>query len=425
MPPCQEGCSALLRTFRTDRHVRRALALPLLLLLLLLAACSKESEPEVPPTFQGTLTLWAGRDLAGHPGKLEEGWLEERARTFESAHEGVTVQVRTFATGEEMERALLGAERKPDLYLGRPLTALGDQLAALTLQPELLSDHHEGALSAFRRGEAIFGLPVLLDLQVLAINERAFAARSVPLPGERWGEAEMADRLAKVSDESIFSLGFSHAPGYHQWWPLINGLFTADGAIAPGAEAGLSQLSQWRKQGILYPDIANLSTAELYKLFAAESAGVAVMPIPAWAIPLLRSEPYNAAFTVAGFPGDANAGDAYGFVALEANEALKLSAMADLITFVAAPDQQVRLARRTGLMPARKSAPNPFDGDPQMTRAFQLAGSFRPLPAGPAWEAAQPAIAHELLLALYGSKQPAAALQEAKRILDTATTSAK
>ncbi|MFZ5826968.1 MAG: ABC transporter substrate-binding protein [Bacillota bacterium] len=417
----------MLQTIRTHRRRGRSFILPLLLLLLLLAACSKESEPEVPPPWQGSLTLWAGSDLAGHPGKLEAGWLEERVRAFEGAHKGVTVQVRLFATGEEMEQALLGgAEPKPDLYLGRPLPALGDRLAALAPKPDVLSDHHEGALAAFRRGEAIYGLPVLLDLQVLAINDRAFAARSVPLPPEGgWSESEFYDRLAKISGDSIFGLGFSHAPGYHQWWPLIGGLFTADGAIAPEAEAALSRLAHWRKSGILYPDIARLSTAELYRLFAAEQPRVAVMPVPAWTIPLLRGEPYKAAFTVAGFPGGANVGQAYGFVALSSDDPKRLSTVVDLMTFVAAPDQQVRLARKTGLMPARKSAPNPFDGDSQMTKAFQLAGSFRPLPAGPAFEAAQPAIAQELLLALYGSRAPGEALQEAKKLLEMATTSVK
>ena len=207
------------------------------------------------------------------------------------------------------------------------------------------------------------------------------------------------------------------------------------GMVLGPQSAGLMKVAQELGSGLakpidlinqaVYPDIARLSTAELYHLFAADPPRLAVMPVPAWTVPLLRSEPYKAAFTVAGFPGGANAGQAYGFVALSSDDPKRLSTVVDLMTFVAAPDQQVRLARQTGLMPARKSAPNPFDGDPQMTRAFQLAGSFRPLPLGPAWEAAQPAIAHELLLALYGSRAPGEALQEASKLLDQATTPAK
>lgn len=417
-----EGCSALRILQRT---ARAWMALPLLILLLL-TACSNgtESEPK-GPSFAGTITLWASRDLAGHPGLLEEGWLEERARAYEAAHQGVTVQIRLFATGEELERALLTGSERPDLAFGRHLPSLGDKLATLPLPADLIADHYTGAQAAFRHGDGLAGLPVLLDLQVLALNEQRFAARGVALPAEgRWTHAEFADRLLKLSGNDLFALGFSHAPGYHQWWPLLNGLFDQGGAVVPQAEAGLEQLARWRKEGILTPGIATLTTEESYRLFAAGQ--IAVLPVPVWALPLLRAEPFKASFTVASFPGDANCGYAYGFTALQGGqEPAKLQAMADLVLSMAAPDQQVRLARQTGLMPARKAAPNPFEGDPQLMQAFRLAESFRPLPAGPAWEAAQPQIAEELLLALYGGKAPAEALSAVKTDLHRATTPAK
>lgn len=422
-PPRQEGCSVLFKSMRISRGLRGWFALPLLLLLLV--ACAKPTEPK-GPSFEGTITLWASLDLAGHPAHLEEGWLEERARAFESAHQGVTVDIRTFATGEGLEEAILtGDDPQPDLYLGRPLLALGDRLASPAIASDLVSDHHEGALAAFRRNSALFGLPLLLDIQVLALRDDAFAARGGALPDAGgWSEADLADQVVNLSGDGLFALGFSHAPGYHQWWPLIDGLFTPEGLIAPGAEAGAARLAEWRKAEQIHPDIARLTTEESYALFAADPARIAMMPIPAWAIPLLRDEPFGAAFSVAGFPGQRNAGYAYGLVALGAPAAERQAAIGELITFLAAPDQQVRLARKSGLMPARKSAANPFEGDAQMTQAFQLAGHFRPLPAGPAWDAAQPQIAHELLLALYGGKSPAEAFQAAKDHLHQATTSA-
>lgn len=409
--------------FTHHRTARAWCALPLLLLLLL-SACAKTTETEPKgPEFTGTITLWAGLELAGHPGQVEQGWLEERARAFEAANPGVTVAIRNFPSGEELEGALLTGSERPDLAFGRALPSLGERLAALPLPSEVAADHHAGALAAFRRSEGLTGLPVLLDIQVLALNDQLFAGRNVPLPANgRWTEAEFADRLANLSGNGLFGLGISPSAGYHGWWALAGGLFAPDGAIAPGAEAGLSRLAEWRKAGQLAPDLAMLTTEESYQRFAGGKT--AMLPIPAWAIPLLRSEPFKASFTVAGFPGDANNGYAYGFLALQnGQDAARLAVMADLATFLAAPDQQVRLARQTGLMPARKSAPNPFDGDPQMTQAFQLAGHFQPLPAGPAWDAAQAKIAPDLLLALYGGKAPAEALQAARSHLDTATTS--
>lgn len=405
------------------RRIRRPGALvSITILLLVLAGCSKPAETQAP-RFKGSITIWASQGLPGYPGRFDLNWLEEQISAFESAHEGITVEIRTFATGEELEEALLtGSGPKPDLYLGRPLPSLGEGLARLPLKPELADDHHAGAMTAFRRGESAFGLPLLLDLQVLALNEQLFAERGVALPREGWSQTDFAASVGKLSVEGQFALGFSYAPGYHQWWPLIDGLIAADGSIASGAESGLVRLASWRKAGYLYPEIATLSTKASYQLFADKPSRIAMMPIPAWAIPLLRNDPYKATFSVAPFPDGVNVGNLYGVAALATEDGAKLEAMADLTDFLTRPDQQVRLARQTGLMPARKSAPNPFEGDEQMSRAFQMTASFRPLPAGPAWDAARESVAEELLLALYGGRQPAEALRAAKDSIDMATT---
>ncbi|MFZ5816841.1 MAG: extracellular solute-binding protein [Bacillota bacterium] len=409
----------MFQLLRTNRPVRAWLALPLLILLL--AGCTKSKEPEKPP-FEGRITLWTSLELAGHPARLEEGWLEERSRAFSDQRKGITVEIRHFPTGEELERALLESSERPDLALGRALPLPADRLAALPLKPELVSDHPEAALIPYRRGQALAGLPLLLDLQVLALNEPLFAARGIPLPGESWGDPEVADILSKITGNEVFAIGFSVAPGYHQWWPLTGSLFDWHG-VAPGGQAGLDRLAGWRR-AYLHPDLATLTAEESYRLFA--EGKIAMLPVSTWAIPLLREEPFRASFRVAPFPGRQNLGYAYGIVALEgAQSEEKRAAMADLVSFLAAADQQVRLARKTGLMPARTSAPNPFEGDGAMSRAFQLRGDFKPLPAGPAWDAAQPAIAHELLLALYGGKRPQEVLAAVKTHLNVATTPAK
>lgn len=397
------------------RALRPWLALPLLLMLLL-SACATPTDP-VPkgPSFTGKITLWGSDDLAGHPGRLEEGWLAERARLYEAAHPGIIIEIRSFDSGEALEQALLGGSELPDLALGRALpTLLSDKRAALPLPAELVADHGDGALAPYRYGDGVAGLPLLLDTPVLLLNSSVFASRSVPLPeAGRWSDTEFVQSVEKLSGNGPFGLGFSHAPGYHQWWGLAGGLFTLEGKPSEGADAGLIRLAQWRKAGLIAPEIATATYEESLQRFAAGE--IAMLPIEAWAIPLLRSEPYQATFAVAGFPGDRTYGYAYGLIALSNGQAAeKLQVMADLAAFLSAPDQQVRLARKTGLMPARKSAPNPFDGDPQLTQAFQLAGAFQPLPAGPAWDAAQGAIADELLLALYGGKAPAEALDAAR-----------
>jgi multiple sugar transport system substrate-binding protein len=384
----------------------------LLLLAALLAGCAKPPQPP-KPAFKGTLTLWAAPGLAGFPaGKPDQSWYEEQVKRFELSHQGVTMETRFFTSPAALEEALLsGKEGQPDLAFSRPLAPLTPKLANVgtLMDPKERDDYLPGALAAFRGGEAVVGIPVLVETQVLALRDQDFADAGAALPeGGNWTLNEFEDRASKLSGPGHFALGFYHLPGYHEWWPLASGLITGTGGIADGAQEGLARLVAYRKEGLLHPDTAKVKAEESWAQFARGE--YAIMPVSSWAIPTLRGAPYNLKFSVAGFPGGITSGYAYGWLLFQQADDLKLQAAAALARSMTAPDQQVRLARETGLMPARKSAGNPFKDDPQLTRAYELSGQFVPLPASPAWDLAEQQFSQELRYALLGAKAPNEAL---------------
>lgn len=413
---------------RNRVYRRLAAAVMVIGLLFSLAACAEPQETE-KPAYKGEISLWIAPGLASHPagGHPSQEWFDERVKAYQQANKSISVQPKVFRTPQELEAALTAAADAgapaPDLAFGRFLPALAPRLA--NVEPELgkaKDDYLPGALRAFRHGETLHGVPALMEVQVLALNEKAFADAGVALPADgRWTDADFEASLNKLSGPGRFGLGFYHLPGYHQWYPLASGVFTQDGVIADGAQAGLERLNRFRQENLLHPDTGKVKAEEIWQRFARGE--IAVMPVGAWAIPLLRSEPYNVKLAVAGFPGDLTVGYTYGFSVFRQQDPLKVKAAVDLAQFLAAPDQQVRLARETGLMPARKSAPNPFEQDPPLTRAFALRATQQPLPAGPAWEKAEAPVSQQLLYALLGGRKPQAALEEIRKLLPSASTS--
>jgi len=393
-------------------------------LAVALAACSKPQDPP-QPKFEGTLTLWAATGLAGYPGnKPAAQWFTERTHAYSAANPKVRVQTQYFSPAEleKAVTALKPGSPGPDMLFGRYLPAVSDRWA--NVQPVVgeaaLKDYLPNALEAFRKGEELLGLPVLIELQVLALNEKAFADAGAALPaGGRWSYDEFENSLRRLSGPARSALGFYFLPTYHEWWPFADGMLTPSGALAQGAEAGLQRLARYRQEGWLHPDTAKLGAEETWKLFTGTSSSIAIMPVGTWALPILRDKPHK--LSVAAFPGGITTGYTYGFTFYRQTDAAKLATAVDLAQFMAAPDQQVRLARETGLMPARKSAENPFREDPLMTRAFELAATQRALPAGAAFDQAELQAAQELRFALLGVKPPKAALDLFASSLQSAT----
>ncbi|HYF75805.1 MAG TPA: extracellular solute-binding protein [Symbiobacteriaceae bacterium] len=412
---------------------RSALCVSLLLVLMFsLIGCAQppkpEEKPDPPkPAYKGALTLWAAPGLAGTPvtAKPDNAFFDEQAKAFSAKHTDITIDVRHFATPQELEEALRTSTDLPDVAFGRYVPELAPRLASLSpLLGDSMAEYHPNALAAFRSGDKQTGLPALLDLQVLALNEARFAAAGVDLPAEgRWTRSEMEDSLTRLSKNGTFGLGFYQLPGYHEWWPLVDGLLMPDGSLAAGAEAGFVGLQRYRKDGILHPDTAKLKAEETWALFARGE--FAVMPVSVWAIPLLRGSDYQMKISVAGFPGDISVGYTYGYMLNQQADELKLQAAFALARFLGSAENQTRLAAETGAMPALKTAANPFPNDLALARAFLLAGTARALPASPAWDAAELAASRTLTFALLGAREPQAALQEIQQTLQKAIAPAQ
>jgi multiple sugar transport system substrate-binding protein len=374
-----------------------------------IAGCAKPTPPPEKPKFQGTLTLWTAPGLQGSlAGKPAQAWYDERAQQFQTENPTIKVEVRSFPSPADLEKALIaGTEGQPDVAFGRFLSPLLPRLADVKglIDDTERDDLLPGAVAAVRSGEGLVGFPALVETQVLALNEQAFSAGGVPLPANgTWTLPEFEDRLRKLSGPDRFALGFYDLPGYHEWWPFAGGIITPASTLGGEAEAGLTRLAAYRHDGLLHPDTAKLKAEETWALFA--QGKFAIMPVGSWALPTLRQDPYNVKLSVAGFPGGATYGYAYGALVFKQSEDAKLQAAAALGRWLTAPDQQVRLARETGLMPARKSAGNPFQDDPQLTQAYNVASQFQPLLADPAVEQAELQFTKDLRFALLGAKDP-------------------
>ncbi|HWI52545.1 MAG TPA: extracellular solute-binding protein [Symbiobacteriaceae bacterium] len=402
---------------------RRATVILLLLVSALLAAAGCARPPEPPkPAYKGKLVLWAAPGLAGSPvAKPTGAFFEEQAKAFTAKHSDITVDVKLFASPDALEDALLTGAESPDLVFSRFLPQAASRLANVepVLGQTAVAEYLPNAVDAFRTPGQLLGLPALLDLQVLALNEQRFTAAGVPLPANgKWTSAELENSLSRLSGNGTFGLGFYQVPGYHEWWPFVSGLLSPEGTVAAGAEEGFARLVRYRKDGLLHPDTAKLKAEETWALFARGE--FAVMPVAAWAIPLLQGSDYHMKISVAGFPGDMTVGYTYGYMLFRQDQDLKLQAAVSLARFLGSDENQSRLAAETGLMPALKAAPNPFANDPALTRAFALAATQRALPAGPAWAKAEAAAARDLTLALLGAREPKAAAAAIQTALQTA-----
>lgn len=395
-----------------NQSLHRRFAPFLLAAALLLAACAPQSSTPKEEPFSGSLTLALSNALAGYTGPgLPASWAEERAREYGRSHPGVSVTVQVMPSPNSP-----AGEPAPDLIFGRFAPALSPRLAAL--DAELKAEEYlPGALDAFRTNGRLYGIPMLVETHVLALNEAAFQAAGQPLPREStWSVAEFEAAMTKLSAPGRFGLGFYVLPGYHELWPFFGGVITSEGTADKALEAGLARMQRWRSRGWVHPEAGKLKADATWQLFAAAPPSFAVLPVSPWAIPLLRTAPYNTKLSVVTFPDGAAAGNAYGFSIIDSKDPKRTAAVLDLARFLAARDQQVRLSRHTGLMPAVRSAGNPFEGDPAMTRAWEAAATFRPLPAGP-WEQREGEIARELLQASLGGKQPAQAAAAVATIL--------
>jgi len=402
------------------------LAIGLLLAILLAGAgCARPQdppEPEPKPSYKGTLNLWAAPGLAGSlVPQPDDAFFAEQARAFEAKHSDIKVNVRLFDSPRALEDALITGAETPDVAFARFLPQAAPRLANVEpiLGEAAVGEYLPGALDAFRSPGQLLGVPALLELQVLALNEPLFRSAGVALPENgKWTREEMENNLRKLFGTGTYGLGFYQLSGYHEWWPFADGLLTPEGGIAPGAEAGFARLAQYRKEGVLHPDTAKLTAEQTWELFAR--GGFAVMPVSTWALPLLQGPDYNMTLSVAAFPGDVTVGYTYGFMLFRQPEELRLQAAAALARFLGSAENQVRLAALTGLMPALKGAPNPFAGDPALTRAFGFAATQRSLPAGPAWEKAELAAGREITLALVGGREPKAAAEAIRNLFQSA-----
>lgn len=425
---CREGCIILFTRSRFRRGGLFALAL---LLVVSLIGCSK-GENRPPVTFKGELTLWAAPGLAGVPSvKPGADWFQEQIKAYESAHSGITVRLELFSTPAELEQALVAPDRKgrsaPDLVFGRFLPEVATGLADLDaiVSSQVKADYLPNALDSFRSGGKLRGLPALVEVQVLALNETAFAEAGVSLPdGGKWDWAEFERALAGLSNKSRSGLGYYQLPGYHEWWPLADGVLTADGTVDPGLESGLDRLLRYRRAGWLHADTGKVSATEIWSLFAKKPAAIAMLPVGTWAVPLLRQEPYSVKLSVAGFPGGRTTGYSYGVSVLGSKDSARLNAAADFAAVLTSLENQAELARLTGLLPTRKSAGNPFGGDQALSRAYELASTQRPLPAGPRWDQAEVAIVRELNYATLGAKSSAAVLEQIRKEAESASAPA-
>jgi multiple sugar transport system substrate-binding protein len=418
--------------------------------VVLLPGCLRLGRPGV------TIVLWDGPRWPDETGNRYH-WVQSKVEEFEVSHPFVEVVLVPVEWGD-LRQMLDEAKNAGELPDVAPfdISAGGvtlDEVRQGLLEPveSFISDPGDlspQARDAYTVDGTLWGFPATMTGHVLLLNLDLFAERGVePPPGGRWTWEEFLSACRALTfdrdgDGETDVWGFSTyvLPGYYELWPFLYAAgarplsedlrgYTFDSEAAVDALEMLADLVFEEK--VAHPSTGTASVGTIFDLFAdAERQEVAIEPWSAWAIDYLMSqEGVIKNFAVASYPfppGVSSAGPSgedapwpvtvgatAGFVVFCQEDPHRRRVAMELADYLTSTSSQYELARGYHAFPARRSALDPFAGEPAYECAAEIVFHAESLPPHPRWPEIERLIQRQMQMALLGIKSASEALQDA------------
>jgi len=359
--------------------------------------------------------------------------IEELVATFEAENPDIAVNLvdLTWAEGHQKIVVAFAAGTTPDvLELGSDWVAEFSHkglLLDLTAEAERQRDLLLKWEPVTHQGRT-YGFPWLLGTRVLFYNkDLLFRAQFDPeKPPENWAdwltEALAVDRLG--SDVHGFAANaFEHHRLYKKFLPFFwsNGgrLLSEDGdSCLLASPQGVDALEFY----VALCGAGLIETQrELDLAFLRGKVGFTISGD--WLLDQLRRDPDSPQFGVALLPRP-EGGQSISFAGGEYLVIPKKSAHAQeaqlFINFLLRPENNLKLCRAIGFVPAHKAAAqNPyFLDDPFRAVFYEQLASAQPTPVHPAWVEMEEEVERAVEAAMYGAQRPDSALRRAARAID-------
>jgi multiple sugar transport system substrate-binding protein len=337
--------------------------------------------------------------------------------TWSEGHQKIVV---AFATGTTPDVLELGSDWVAEFShkgLLLDMTAEAERQRDMLLKWEPVT--HQGRT---------YGFPWLLGTRVLFYNkDLLYRAEFDPeKPPETWAdwltEAQAIDRLG--SDVHGFAANaYEHHRLYKKFLPFL----WSNGGRLLSADGDSCLLASAQGIGALEFYVALCSTGlietqrELDLAFLRGKIGFSISGD--WLLDQLRRDPDSPRFGVALLPKP-EGGQSISFAGGEYLVIPKKSMHAQeaqlFINFLLRPENNLKLCRAIGFVPAHKAAAqNPyFLDDPYRTVFFEQLASARPTPVHPAWVEMEEEIERAVEAAMYGALLPDSALRRAAAEID-------
>ena len=428
---------------RSPRHNRRLLAVACSAALLVLAACSSSDDGsgttavgDLDEEEEVTITWWTGQDAEAQD--LLEGLAEE----YQADHPNVTIEMSTGAstTDEVLQKLQTGfaSDTYPDISyaFGNWATELGVSgrtldISELVAEPDSGWDEFpEAATATATVDDKVIGFPAVVDNLGLIYNTELFDEAGLDYPTEDWTWDDFRAAAAALTDPERNQYGTAYPVSgtedtVWRFWPQLwqNGgeVLDDEGQPAFNSQAGVDALEFWRQMAVEDESVYLDQNGEKYApSFYGGSIGMIISG--PWVLYDLKQQetPYGVTI-LPGTDGDhqtISGPDLW--VLLDHDDEQRAAASYDFISWLTAPQQDVRWNVAYGNLPLRSSAAETPEFE-EYTKTYpggqvffdNLANATTPRPTVEGYTAMSRTVGIAISGVLQGVAEPQEALDEA------------
>ncbi|GBG08220.1 ABC transporter substrate-binding protein [Paenibacillus agaridevorans] len=408
-------------------------------------AAGKSSSTNEPgateKAWTGEIVVWDGPRWSDDK-ENKYHWIENKKAEFEKLHPGVTIKIvqTPWAEMEDKLNVSIAGGAWPDLvYNVSNRMASIKNIESGIVEPidefytaDELADFYPNALKEYEYEGKHYGVPVSTRVHSLLLNLEIFKQKGVEPPVDgKWTYDEFLEKMKQLTGGGVHGFSTYIMPSYYEAWPFLmmdGGRPLSDDLTqytfdSPEAISGLQKFLDLKfVHEVALPDMGMSNVGDTYQAFAAQDKRLmAVQPWNSWAIASSQKEPYAMDLMVAEYPtGDSgksiSMGDVLGWVMLKQKDEGKKQMAMEFVKFLTTTEEIFITAKNYGVFPSRISSgeQRPFEANPQMERAQQIAENAMMVPRHTNWQKIDEAIQKELQLAVNGTKTAEQALKDAR-----------